>query len=941
MKCKSTLKKWPIWFNYGLFWSWNIIFTFVAVFVVIPYITLPLTSDAIDGIGLWSQAVYSLILVIVPFFSMGWAGLKLKKQPKMLMKLFYGIEMPVMFLIVMRILLLRDMNPGLAHLLINFTIALLVYFLMTFLLFKNGRKSHNLFFSISTLVLASVMLMFGLYLMMLMAPLLLPAVYMLFKMLFAGIVVLFKVLLNPIVILLMILFAYTFGVFISLPVVAAKLYYSCFLKYWRLLSTEGVLNKRYAVTVVVLTVCLNSLLFIYLNQQPQQAIFQQLAVLANGSSLSLKQKQVLLENQDIIRNGLVNAYLGAYRYVSTSANSNIVIGAYDEAFLTGDTDLADYSQRWFNLLALPFLYDGNNFREDKQKAEDFYQLFFDSPIEKREQDAILTAIQNTWEREQMAAGLINRLNRHVRLISQAIHIKPSGDIAEINIRQRFENQTSNNHEIVMHFALPDDAVLTGLWLSDDENNPRKYPAVVAPRGAAQQVYNDEVKRRIDPSILEQVGPRQYRLRAFPVMARRCRLEAIFLLASEHCQSPPLFIEISYTTPVNEQGKWPLPQLLERRNVYWDDHLQVTVNEQSIDSGHHWLPETVVLNNVETEKQVHVTVIDDTYLLAEPIVNEFNVEIEQLNHLNMGILIDSSKSMQHQQDAITKASTWLQAKGIQHTFYQCHDRCKAFKANKASLNFFGNIQPLQQLAQWQKEVNLNQYNALLMLTDEGSYELEASVNTEQFIDIPLWLVHLNGKLPYAYHDDMLALLRQKQGGVSATLKEAIYKLLLTQNTSSERYPTDNKRLILVTDHYKWYILPQKGSFQVSEKDPFTRIASRQWLNYLSQIDDISKPEILDKLHSIAVEHHIVTDYSSMLALVNERQKRLLKEAEGKEDRFDREVETGQEDITSPMDMFSVQTVPEPEEWLLIGLVIGMLCVVYYRRKRCNEYTIIGV
>ncbi|MBU2713688.1 TIGR02921 family PEP-CTERM protein [Zooshikella harenae] len=941
MKRKSTLKKWPIWFNYGLFWSWNIIFTFVAVFVVIPYITLPLTSNAIDGVSMWSQAIYSLILVAVPFFAMGWAGLKIKKQPKMLMKLFYGVEMPIMFLMVMRILLLRDMNPGLLHLLINFAIAILAYFLLTLLFSQSDRKNNNLFYSISILILASVMLMFGFYLMMLLAPLLLPAICMLFKMLFAGIVVFFKVLLNPIIILLMILFAYTFGVFISLPVVAAKLYCSCFLRHWRLLSEERHLNKRYTVTVVALTVCLNSLLFIYLNQQPQQVIFQELAVLGGGPSLSVKQKKALLKNEDIIRNGLVNAYLGAYRYVSTPTKSNIVTEAYDEAFLAGDTDLANYSQKWFNLLALPFLYDGNDFREDKQKAEDLYQQFFDLPIEKREHDAILTAIQTTWEREEMAAGLINRLNRHVRLISQAIHIKPSGDIAEINIRQRFENQTSNNHEIVMHFALPDDAVLTGLWLSDDENNPRKYPAVVAPRGAAQQVYNDEVKRRIDPSILEQVGPRQYRLRAFPALPRRCRLETVFLFADERCKSQPLLVEIAYITPANKQGKWPLPQLLDNRNMYWDDSLQITVNDQWVDSGSHGLPETVTLNSNETKKKAHIAVIDDTYLLAEPIKDEFNFEAEQTKRLNMGILVDSSKSMQQQQDAIIQTSTWLQEKGIQHTFYQCNNGCKILTADKNSFNFFGNIQPLQQLSQWQKEVKLNQYNALIMLTDEGSYELESSANTDHFSNIPLWLVHLNGKLPYAYHDDMLALLRKNQGGTTVTLREAIYKLILKQNASSDRYLSDNKRLILITDHYKWYILPQKGSFQVNEKGPFTRIASRQWLNYLSQIHDISKPEILDKLHSIAVEQHIVTDYSSMLALVNERQKRLLKEAEGKEDRFDREVETGQEDITSPMDMFSVQTVPEPEEWLLIGLVIGMLCVVYYRRKRCNEYTVIGV
>ncbi|WP_163835497.1 PEP-CTERM sorting domain-containing protein [Spartinivicinus ruber] len=49
-------------------------------------------------------------------------------------------------------------------------------------------------------------------------------------------------------------------------------------------------------------------------------------------------------------------------------------------------------------------------------------------------------------------------------------------------------------------------------------------------------------------------------------------------------------------------------------------------------------------------------------------------------------------------------------------------------------------------------------------------------------------------------------------------------------------------------------------------------------------------------------------------------------------FQREVETGQKDITTPTDMFSVQS--EPEEWLLMGIVAIMLGVVYFRRRRAE-------
>ena len=59
--------------------------------------------------------------------------------------------------------------------------------------------------------------------------------------------------------------------------------------------------------------------------------------------------------------------------------------------------------------------------------------------------------------------------------------------------------------------------ITGLWLGASSEIAEADRFVVAPRGAAQQVYRAQVQRRIDPALLEQVGPEQYRLRAFPIL----------------------------------------------------------------------------------------------------------------------------------------------------------------------------------------------------------------------------------------------------------------------------------------------------------------------------------------------------------------------------------------------------------------------------------------
>ncbi len=70
---------------------------------------------------------------------------------------------------------------------------------------------------------------------------------------------------------------------------------------------------------------------------------------------------------------------------------------------------------------------------------------------------------------------------------------------------------------------------------------------------------------------------------------------------------------------------------------------------------------------------------------------------------------------------------------------------------------------------------------------------------------------------------------------------------------------------------------------------------------------------------------------MLVLVNDQQREALKRAESQSDRFQREVESGKEELSQPFNPFTVSAVPEPEEWMLMGTVaIALLFII--RRKR---------
>ncbi|HEY9782191.1 MAG TPA: hypothetical protein V6D09_18870 [Leptolyngbyaceae cyanobacterium] len=69
----------------------------------------------------------------------------------------------------------------------------------------------------------------------------------------------------------------------------------------------------------------------------------------------------------------------------------------------------------------------------------------------------------------------------------------------------------------------------------------------------------------------------------------------------------------------------------------------------------------------------------------------------------------------------------------------------------------------------------------------------------------------------------------------------------------------------------------------------------------------------------------------IVLVNEQQRQQLKLAQANRDRFNREVESGQEQLSQPANPFTVSGVPEPEEWMLIGIVAIALLFLAYRRQ----------
>jgi putative PEP-CTERM system integral membrane protein len=188
-------------------------------------------------------------------------------------------------------------------------------------------------------------------------------------------------------------------------------------------------------------------------------------------------------------------------------------------------------------------------------------------------------------------------------------------------------------------------------------------------------------------------------------------------------------------------------------------------------------------------------------------------------------------------------------------------------------------------------------------------------------------HLGGDFPLGYDDPTLEAIQASGGGVTGSLDEALTRLAtaLAQSNSDGALPD-------LIDGYTWLTLPTsqvEGDVAAAADDGFAAFAARRLILAAMQRRqaELDQLETLDQLHAIAIEHSIVTPYSSMIVLVTQEQERRLDRLEAEGDRFQREVEEVGE--TNP----DLTGVPEPEEWLLLALVVGMLG--WYFRSRLRQ------
>jgi Ca-activated chloride channel homolog len=97
--------------------------------------------------------------------------------------------------------------------------------------------------------------------------------------------------------------------------------------------------------------------------------------------------------------------------------------------------------------------------------------------------------------------------------STSVHARFDGSILQVSCEQTFANDGGRLEEVEVLLPIPADAVVTdGLLLADGQ----EIRAEVLPAGEARAIYEQIVRQRRDPALLELAGHGLVRLSAFPI-----------------------------------------------------------------------------------------------------------------------------------------------------------------------------------------------------------------------------------------------------------------------------------------------------------------------------------------------------------------------------------------------------------------------------------------
>jgi putative PEP-CTERM system integral membrane protein len=936
----STIRKVLGVCAYALFWSWNVIFLAFMFLGFAPTLLLEVINAVRTNTIPVQFLVLGAILVVIPLAAVVLGLTVLRRSPGRLLAFGYGVEGPLMLIVAIRFFAVREATPILTLMLV---IAALGLAALLWQVLDRRVGQRRPFWEYLRVPGLTLLLIVGLY----------ASVWIAFYAVSIPVIV-WRAIIDLFTqnmwdmlgdlsemgvwwVFLgvhgIILAGYTATLFIVMPIAVPILYVRTWWCGVRQLAARSGPLRAAALTAAVILLCVVSV--VLAGRQPQHRAF----ALLETHPDSPEEARALLEQQEAIRAGLLNAYLAPARYVSAVGEVYHVRMLFMEAFDLSE-ELAEPAQQAYEVVARPVLYepvkptadlwrwDNRVFREEPVRAAEMYEAFFDESIIDGEREAVVHAARSNWSPSQAQAAWQAVDDREIHLLRQEVTIAEHGDWAEVELYEVYQNQTAQRQEVVYYFSLPESAVVTGVWLGNSADRDARFTYRVSPRGAAQAMYRKEVRYNLDPALVEQIGPRQYRLRVFPIEPRQIRWDDAGLRSTVE-EGPEMHMWLTYRTFALANDMWPLPRLADKRNVYWDRaSVRLVGGERMQVDGEAWLPSSVP-TAAPVEPVAHrVDFPGGQTVVARPVSA---ADLPGLpDDVRLAVVLDRSRSMaayeSEVEDALAQLTGVAQADVdvyLTASVYRGEEpsRTKLSDVAAGDILYYGGQNAAEMLAQFDRLRAGDDYDAVLVLTDGTGYGLGSADIDVPLPDAPVWMVHLDGAFPLGYDDATLEAIQASGGGVAGSVDEALARLAVSLE-ADVAVPYD------VVDGYMWQVIPTEAVGAIEITDGCDALAARRLIlaEMYRNRGSLDQLEVLDDLHAIAIEHGVVTPYSSMIVLVTMVQESQLEELERGDDRFMRE----HEDVGETLPEGGITAVPEPEEWLLLAVVAGML--LWYARKK---------
>lgn len=153
---------------------------------------------------------------------------------------------------------------------------------------------------------------------------------------------------------------------------------------------------------------------------------------------------------------------------------------------------------------------------DSTPEEYFWEKLWDKI---QDRNSFATNMSKTWENAKVILSLWE-IENNLKILDnnwvENTNFSWKLNALETTYRFNFENESNENQEVVIFFETPSkNSVVTGLKLGLD----LELVWQIAPRWVAKKVYEDSLRKNIDPALIEKVWLNSYSLRVFPVLSK--------------------------------------------------------------------------------------------------------------------------------------------------------------------------------------------------------------------------------------------------------------------------------------------------------------------------------------------------------------------------------------------------------------------------------------